>query len=212
MESVMIKFLVLIVLSTSSSLAGIWPAGGSFPSPIRQGSQVEITWDQALHADLVDIELWDGERRTYIPVAYSVRSKEAHYLWVVPMSVSPGSLYRFVLRDASDKKRTDYSWGFHTILNASELTTTVEDDMHHADSLFVSPFPAVDRARIAWTGHDAMAIDVIDLQGVTMLHIKPETATRACAIPVSALQNGTYAVVLRFMNGTTRRSTLIVSR
>ena len=180
-------------------------------NPLRPGTTVDITWDAALTSDNVDVELWDGERRQFTTIAKGVPSQQGHTLWSIPTSTIPGSLYRFVLRDANRPHRAEFSTGFHRVHSASDFATTVEDGAIDTDSLIVTPFPASDRARVAWTKHDAVAVEVIDMQGVTTLRISPPAQTRACAVNTSTLLSGQYTVVITLANGAVRRRPLLVS-
>lgn len=191
--------------------AGVWPSGGALPTPLRQGSQVEITWDDALHAERVDVELWDGERRQFTSIARNVSSRSSRVSWVIPSTIMPGGLYRFVVRDASQPARTDFSTGFHGISLAADFATTVEDELIHGDSLLVTPFPTSDRARVAWTKHDAASIEIVDLQGLTVSYTQPASSTRACVVNTASFQSGQYTVILRLTNGTVQRSPLVVT-
>jgi hypothetical protein len=191
--------------------AGVWPAGGSLNQPLRSGVSVSIRWDATMMAEYVDIELWDGERRLSTPIAKGVAAVQRQIVWDVPESAIPGKLYRFVVRDADNPVRAEFSSGFHRIFGASEFATTVEDGKDDADSLIVTPFPAGDRARVAWTTHDVMTVEVFDMQGVAALTVFPAAQTRACAINTSALLSGQYTVVVRLTNGVVRRRPLVVS-
>lgn len=207
----MIRALCLISLITTTLHAGVWPSGGMFAAPLRQGARVTITWDQGLHAKHVHVELWDGEQRLFIPVARDVSASDEQLEWTIPSTLRPGKMYRFVVRDADISTRAEFSSGFHSIGSAENFATTVEDGVSKTDSLFVTPFPAADRARVAWTHHDAASIDIIDLQGAVVLHIEPAQATRSCVVQTSALLTGTYTVALTLVNGNTCRSWLVVS-
>lgn len=210
MFSFIILFIVLGIQATTI-LAGVWPAGGQLSNPLRPGTAVDITWDRALTSDNVDIELWDGERRQYTSIAKGVPASFGHASWNIPPSTIPGSLYRFVVRDANDARRAEYTAGFHRIYNTTDFPTTVEDGSVDIDSLIVTPFPTNERARVAWTKHDARVIEVIDMQGITALRILPQAQTRACAINTSPLQTGQYTVVVTLTNGAVRRRPLLVS-
>jgi hypothetical protein len=120
-------------------------------------------------------------------------------------------MYRFVVRDADLPKRAEFSSGFHSINSASSFATSIEDQSLTTDALLVTPFPAVDRARVAWTRYDASSIDVINLQGAVVMHFEPAQSTRSCVVHTSALQSGTYTVVLKLVNGGAYRSWLVVS-
>ncbi|MEY2718920.1 MAG: hypothetical protein RLZZ273_286 [Bacteroidota bacterium] len=194
-----------------SASAGVWPAGGTLNEPMKAGVSVCIRWDATLMADHVDVELWDGERRLSTPIAKSVAAYQGHILWDIPHSATPGRLYRFVVRDADNPIRAEYSSGFHRIYGVSEFATTVEEGIGAADSLIVTPFPAGDRARVAWTTHDATTVEVFDMQGVAVLTVSPPSQTRACAINTSTLLSGQYTVVLKLTNGVVRRRPLMVS-
>ena len=207
----MIYILILIVASVTPSLAGVWPGGGALPRPLRQGSVVEISWDNAIHAERVDVELWDGERRQFTTIASGLPTSTTRVAWTIPATVNPGRMYRFVVRDAAKRSRADFSTGFHEIHKALGFVTTVEDPLSMMDSLLVTPFPSHDRARVAWTSADASSIDVVDLQGVVVMHIKPELSTRACVVTTGSLQSGPYTVVLTLANGKVHRCPLVVA-
>lgn len=207
----MIYILILIVASVTPLLAGVWPGGGTLPRPLRQGSVVEISWDNAIHAERVDVELWDGERRQFTTIASGLPTSTTRVAWTIPATVNPGRMYRFVVRDAAKRSRADFSTGFHEIHKASGFVTTVEDPLSMMDSLLVTPFPSHDRARVAWTSADASSIDVVDLQGVVVMHIKPELSTRACVVTTGSLQSGPYTVVLTLANGKVHRCPLVVA-
>jgi hypothetical protein len=207
----MIVALCVISLITTTLHAGVWPSGGTFATPLRQAAKLNITWDQSLHAKHVHVELWDGEQRLFIPIARDVAASDEQLEWTIPTTLRPGKLYRFVVRDADIPMRAEFSSGFHAIGSAANFATTVEDETSKTDSLYVSPFPAADRARVAWTHHDAASIDIIDLQGAVVLHIEPAQATRSCVVQTSALLTGTYTVALTLVNGSICRSWLVVS-
>ena len=211
----MIQALLIITALTTTVTttlsAGVWPSGGTFATPLRQGATVHITWDQSLHAERINIELWDGEQRLFTPIAISVAASNEQLAWTIPNTVRPGGMYRIVVRDADQPKRAEFSSGFHSIGSSSPFATTVEDQTSTPDSLFVTPFPAVDRARVAWTRHDASSIDIIDLQGAVVLHIEPAQSTRSCVVHTSELLSGTYSVMLNLVNGRSYRSWLVVS-
>ncbi len=207
----MIYILILAVAFTTPLLAGVWPGGGTLPRPLRQGSVVDISWDNTLHAERVDIELWDGERRQFTTIASGLPTSATRVAWTIPATVIPGRMYRFVVRDAAKRSRADFSTGFHEIHKATGFVTTVEDPLSMIDSLLVTPFPSHDRARVAWTSADASTIDVVDLQGVVVMHIKPEVSTRACVVSTGSLQSGPYTVVLTLASGKVHRSPLVVA-
>ncbi len=207
----MMYVLILLTALFTPLNAGVWPGGGTLQRPLRQGSIVDVSWDNAMHAERVDIELWDGERRQFTTIASGLPTSTTRLAWMIPATVNPGRMYRFVVRDASQRLRAEFSTGFHEIYKASGFVTTVDDPTSMTDTLLVTPFPSHDRARVAWTGVDAMSIDIVDLQGVTVMHIKPELATRACVVSTGSLQSGPYTVVLTLTNGKAHRSALVVA-
>ena len=148
-EQNMTYILILVMASITPTWAGVWPGGGTMPRPLRQGSVVDISWDNALHAERVDIELWDGERRQFTTIASGLPTSTTRIPWTIPATVNPGRMYRFVVRDAAKRSRADFSTGFHEIHKASGFVTTVEDPLRMMDSLLVTPFPSHDRARVA---------------------------------------------------------------
>jgi len=206
-----INILCVFVLTSTMVRAGVWPAGGTLNEPLQSGVSVRITWDGTLMSDYVNIELWDGERRLSTPIAAGVAANQHHVIWDVPRSAMPGRLYRFVVRDATNPNRAEYSSGFHRIYSASDFATTVEDGKGEIDSLIVTPFPAGDRVRVAWTTQDATAVEVFDMQGIVVVTVFPPAQTRACAINTSALLSGQYTVVTTMSNGVVRRHPLLIS-
>lgn len=208
----LISMLIAITSFQSFTLwAGVWPSGGMMSTPLRPGVTVSIQWDNALRAEHIDVALWDGERRQYTTILKNTPSSLGRAAWTIPASVVPGSFYRFVIRDSEHESRADFSLGFHQIAAASDFATTVEDESRAIDSLIVTPFPAGERARIAWTNRDVASIDIIDVQGVTALHIVPAVHTRACSVNTSVLQSGRYTVSVQYDNGILRRTSLVVS-
>lgn len=205
--------IILAVLTTSYPVlhAGVWPAGGVLLQPLQAGSAVTISWDRALSTDRVDIQIWDGEQRTFHTIASGLRADMAEYNWVIPQSTLPGKLYRFVLRDAANPRRAEFSTGFHEILRANSVPTTVEPALADVEALSVSPFPADERARVAWTDFDAQSIDVIDIQGNIQQTLYPASSTRACVVHTRALVSGQYSIVLRRSDGEIFTKTLMVS-
>ncbi|MBM4179073.1 MAG: hypothetical protein FJ211_07050 [Ignavibacteria bacterium] len=203
--------LVTLVLSCSLLNAGVWPAGGALYQPLQVGSAVEITWDRALSADHVDIQMWDGDKRMFHPIASGVSVGRTAYTWVIPQSITPGKLYRFVVRDAANPHRAEFSTGFHEILSAGSVATTVDPEYPETELLIVSPLPADDRARIAWKDYDALSIDVIDIQGTVRQTLVPPPSTRACVLLTHALNSGQYSIMLRRADGRIITKTLMVS-
>lgn len=205
------QVLCCLLFGGASVSAGVWPAGGTLFEPMKAGVSVCIRWDATLMAEHVDVELWDGERRHSTPIAKNVAAAQGQIIWDIPHAAIPGKLYRFVVRDADNPIRAEYSSGFHRIFGASEFATTVEDGKGVADSLMVTPFPAGDRARVAWTTHDVSTVEVFDLQGVAVLSVIPPLQTRACALNTSTLMSGQYTVVVTYINGLVRRRPLLIS-
>lgn len=191
--------------------AGIWPSGGALASPMFPGATVAITWDNALEADTIRLELWDGEHRLYRTITTLLGSNSREYVWTIPTDIHPGALYRFVLRDVQNPSRAEYSLGFHRILSRGDVALTVEDDPAFHAELVVSPLPADERARIAWTKLDAISIDVIDMAGAIAYHSEPQRSTRACVALLGAVRSGSYVVVAKMSNGMVLRRPLLVT-
>lgn len=203
---------ILATLCALSTLnAGVWPAGGELEYSLFPGATVHVTWDNALEADTVRIELWDGERHVFRTLSTMATTTQPRYSWTIPPDVHPGSLYRFVVRDAQNPARAEFSAGFHQIRSRGDVALTVEDDPATTAELVVSPLPASERARIAWTKFDAVSIDLVDMQGAVVQRIEPPRSTRACVAMLSGVRTGSYVVVARMTNGKVLRTSLLVT-
>lgn len=207
----MYVILLTVLFALQQTTAGVWPSGGTLATPLRAGVNVDLTWDQALHAERIDLELWDGVRRRFTPIAAQVQSQLGRYTWTIPQTIAPGGLYRIVIRDSRLPKRAEFSLGFHEIHQQGGYATTVEPEDYVNEHLLVTPLPADEKARIAWTAADATHIDVVDVQGNVQHRISPPAETRACVLQTNNLGSGQYSVVLYRTDGVIETAKLVVA-
>lgn len=203
--------IITLLLSLTILHAGVWPSGGELEAPLFPGATVDISWDNAIEADTVRIELWDGERHVFRTLTTQSSTVRPFLRWTIPDDVHPGDLYRFVVRDVRNPARAEFTMGFHRIRGRGDVALTVEDEPGMKADLLVSPLPADERARIAWTKYDVVSIDVVDMQGATVQHIEPPRSTRACVAVLGAIRTGSYVVVARMANGLVLRKPLLVT-
>jgi len=175
------------------------------------GSVVAIRWSDDLEADVVNVELWDGVRGTTAEIANNVTRQQRELTWTIPVGITDGRRYRFVVRDARRPGRTMASIGFHAIMRPAPVTTSVRQQAQVGGELDVMPRPASEQIHLTWT-QPVGRIEIVDARGVRVKLVSPGEATRMCTVDVADLGVGAYTVLSRTRQGQVLQSPLIINR
>ena len=160
----LVIMLVVALLSAFSSpmFADVHPSGGFGDQPLTPGSIVEITWDDALQAEFVDVGLWNGDLGHLTILATAVDATNGAYEWNIPATQHPGGRYRFVVRDAARPIRAEFSASWVSIGLPQPVVASVDLEIDHGTDIRCSPLPAGDHVTVSWEDRDTDRLEIID--------------------------------------------------
>lgn len=201
-----------IILASVTMFAHVWPSGGALEHPLMPGERITITWDDALEAGLLDIELWDGERGTSTTLGKSIDASLHKFEWLIPDDQPRGLYFRFVVRNTLRPTIAVFSMGFSSIDPQRTLVSSIDSDAPTAPSVNISPVPANNELQLVWNTEDVVSIEVQDVSGRSYLRQTVDPTTRTLHLDVGAVPNGIYALVSRTRHGVTNTQPFVIRR
>lgn len=196
---------ILLICATSlcvaSSSAHIWPSGGATEIPLVPGKTVTITWDDALVAERVTLELWDGDRSTSTVIAANIPAVPRRYEWTIPSDQPMGSKYRFVLRNTLRPRIATLSQGFIQLNVPSPLVNNVNGEGAEKHHISVHPMPASDAISVKWSMSGSSMIEIRDVRGLLMWSREVHPASSTMEIDVRNIPTGMYTLVVLGIDG-----------
>lgn len=210
MKSILV--MVLAPLMVASVQAQVWPSGGAAEKQLMPGSAVSVKWDDAIRADRVTIELWDGERGVASMVASGVAASQPHYEWVIPADQLTGAMYRFVVRDHTRPSIAMFSKGFLSIVSTQSLVSGIQGESVSIGQVIVEPVPAVDKITVTWELNNTETLEIRDLQGQLRWSGIVSTASTSLDVDVRELSTGMYTLIARTVSGQSITKPFLIQR
>lgn len=191
-------FIVAVCCISGALYAQVLPPGGATDAPWRPGTAVDVSWDDALDATTVDIELFDAARQQRITVAQQVDAKPRTAGIMLPDSLRPGNHYVVLIRDAAQPSRYVRSSGYIPVAPALARVRPTDVPERHAQraEYAVAPNPTPASAVLTWDVLGVRKIRITGSDGIVRLERDVEPMDRRLVIPSDRWASGTYVVEL----------------
>lgn len=205
--SVVLTFLVALSVALH---AHVTPSGGSREKALRQGERITITWDSSEVSFPVTLSLWDGERRSIIPIYHAYTAARSRYEWTVPDTLPPGRMYRFIVTSALTPAVRHLSESYVSIDASVPLVSSVASSQYETP-IHVMPVPARDVLRVNWVQSDAQQITLTTLVGSPVASWQCPNGATQMDVGVTPIPSGLYLLTVTYAGGATATRPVVIN-
>jgi hypothetical protein len=210
MKNKVLTAIVLFSVSTVSALSTVFPSGGVRAEGYVNGSTVQISWNDDLTANAINVGLWNGDTGMLTQLAQGVDVSLGSYDWAIPADQPAGSRYRFVITDASNPRKLELSGGWISLGTVGALISSISE-VDLGEDVQCDPFPASTSVRVSWKDRIVTTVEIIDIMHRVVLKRDVDSRAGSIRLDIRDLASGLVFVRLRGSNGSLVATPLMIN-